>query len=84
MANLPGHSLPEDAIPLTRENCEELNTFYVKRYGKLDPPRYDKWSRNGKTKLWKTRPSIFKIPVKFGLYRYDYLTEEDDFVMGTK
>ncbi len=33
--------------------------------------------RNGKTKLWKTRPNEFKIPYKFGLYDYGYITEKD-------
>ena len=34
------------------------------------------WRRNGKTKLWKTRPTEYSIPVKHGLYRYDYITQE--------
>ena len=34
------------------------------------------WRRNGKTKLWKTRPTAYKVPVKHGLYRYDYITQE--------
>lgn len=32
------------------------------------------WRRNGATKTWKTRPGEFRIPVKFGLYSYDYIT----------
>ncbi len=28
--------------------------------------RYWKIRRNGKTKLWKTRPNDFRIPIKFG------------------
>ena len=44
------------------------------------------WHRNGQTKTWKTRPGEFRIPVKYGLYRYGYIfhttahlyhTEED-------
>ena len=30
--------------------------------------------RTGKTKLWKTRPTEFRIPVKFGLYESGYIT----------
>jgi len=30
--------------------------------------------RNGQTKLWKTRPNEFSIPIKAGLKSYGYLT----------
>jgi hypothetical protein len=33
--------------------------------------------RTGKTKLWKTRPHDFKIPVKYGLYDSFYITEKN-------
>ena len=36
-----------------------------------------KWRRNGKTKLWKTRLLEFKVPIKYGLYSYGYLTQEN-------
>jgi hypothetical protein len=36
-----------------------------------------RWRRNGKTQTWKTRPTEFKIPVKFGFYSYDYITQGD-------
>lgn len=29
--------------------------------------------RNGATKTWKTRPGEFRIPVKYGLYEYGYI-----------
>lgn len=35
------------------------------------------WRRNGQTKVWKTRPDDFRVPVKFGLYNYDYITPEN-------
>jgi hypothetical protein len=31
--------------------------------------------RNGRTKLWKTRPGEFRIPIKAGLRSCAYLTE---------
>ena len=34
--------------------------------------------RNGKTKLWKTRPSDFKIPVKYGLRDCFYITPNNE------
>jgi len=33
--------------------------------------------RNGKTQVWKTRPNNFKIPVKYGLFEYFYITQEN-------
>ena len=33
--------------------------------------------RNGATKLWKTRPEEFKIPVKYGMYEYFYITQDN-------
>ena len=35
------------------------------------------WRRNGATKTWKTRPGEFRIPVKFGLYAYGYITDHN-------
>jgi hypothetical protein len=34
-------------------------------------------SINGKAQTWKTRPSEVKIPYKYGLYEYGYITEND-------
>jgi hypothetical protein len=33
--------------------------------------------RSGKTKLWKTRPTEFSLPVKFGLYESTYITHDN-------
>lgn len=43
-----------------------------KRFGEIAKCR-----RNGKTQTWKTRPNDFKIPVKYGLYEYFYITNEN-------
>ena len=32
---------------------------------------------NGKPKTWKTRPDEVRVLVKWGLYRYDYVTESE-------
>ena len=32
---------------------------------------------NGKCQTWKTRPNDFKLPVKYGLYQYFYITPEN-------
>lgn len=31
--------------------------------------------RNGKTKIWKTKPNDFKIPVKYGLSQHFYIND---------
>lgn len=33
------------------------------------------WRRNGQTKTWVRSPERFRVPVKFGLYDYGYVTE---------
>jgi len=35
-----------------------------------------RWKVNGKPKVWKTMPEKVKIPLKHGLYNFDYLTED--------
>ena len=36
-----------------------------------------RWRVNGKVKRWKRTPDRIEIPLKHGLYGYDYLTEDD-------
>ena len=36
-----------------------------------------RWKVNGIPKTWKTQPNRVKVPVKYGLYTYDYITERD-------
>jgi len=33
-----------------------------------------RWRINGMVKTWKTRPKEFRVPIKYGLYDYNYLT----------
>ena len=37
------------------------------------------WScrRNGKTQTWKTRPSEFRIPIKYGFKEYGQVTQHN-------
>lgn len=37
----------------------------------------DRWRRNGKTKTWVTRPNEFRVPVKWGMFSYGYITESN-------
>ena len=36
-----------------------------------------RWRVNGKVKIWKRNPGRVQVPLKHGLYSYDYLTERD-------
>lgn len=51
----------------------------------MDNGRYWHVRRNGKTKLWKTRPDDFKIPVKAGLRECGYIDYHnvDQFVVSS-
>lgn len=40
-------------------------------------PNVERWRRNGVTKVWKTRPNDFRIPIKWGLYAYSYITHSN-------
>ena len=41
------------------------------------------WRRNGKTKLWVTRPDEFRLPIKHGLYNYAYITQAEAYQVHT-
>lgn len=32
---------------------------------------------NGKCQTWKTRPLDFRLPIKYGLYEYAYITQDN-------
>ena len=64
------------ATNLTKENNEGVHCFYHKAAKNPDKSRL-RARRNGKTKYWKTRPDNFKIPVKYGLYQYFYIDENN-------
>lgn len=36
-----------------------------------------RWKVNGQVKTWKRSPDRIRVPLKHGLYSYDYLTEDD-------
>jgi hypothetical protein len=36
-----------------------------------------RWKVNGMVKTWKRSPERVRVPLKHGLYDYDYLTEAD-------
>jgi len=36
-----------------------------------------RWRVNGMVKTWKRTPNKIQVPLKHGLYDYDYLTQDD-------
>jgi hypothetical protein len=58
---------------ITRANCEKFNIFEHVTLKNADGSRL-RSRRNGKTKLWKTRPDDFSIPCKYGMYYYFNIT----------
>ena len=40
--------------------------------------------RMGKTKTWKTRPTEFRIPVKYGMYNSFYISHDNAHKWNTK
>jgi hypothetical protein len=61
---------------VTRENCEFLNNFEHTKQKNADGSRI-RARRNGKTKTWINTPYKFRIPVKYGLQHYFYITNEN-------
>lgn len=61
------------ATIVKKSNQEKIRCFYhitaTNTTGRL------RANRNGKTKVWKTRPDDFKIPVKYGMYDYFYIDQ---------
>lgn len=63
---------------ITLEEAKNLRPgttlYHVKnRNAKGDAQR---WKVNGKPKTWKTRPEEVRVPLKHGLYDYDYLDQD--------
>lgn len=61
---------------LTITKAKELTTRQLV-YFKHEDDTMQRWRVNGKVKLWKTRPTEIKIPLKHGLYTHGYLTQDN-------
>lgn len=53
-----------------RELCVRINSGRV----------WDSLRRNGATKLWKTRPAEFRIPIKYGFRGTGYIDQNTEIV----
>lgn len=57
---------------ITREQAMTTREFHVQVGA-----RCYTWRRNGQTQTWKRRPNDFRVPVKYGMYSYDAITQDD-------
>jgi len=53
---------------------EDIDNVSIREFYDVTGSR---WRRNGALKTWKTRPTEFRQPVKYGLYGYDYITQNN-------
>lgn len=64
---------------ITLEQAKELGhgtiLYHVRNRNADGTPQ--RWRVNGKVKTWKTRPDEVRVPIKHGLYSFDYLTHND-------
>lgn len=72
-------------MPVTKEQAVEASEFhrgecYVERGSRGgEKVHIERWRRMGQTKLWKTRPADFRVPIKFGMRARDswYLDQDN-------
>lgn len=60
---------------VSKEQAMSVDRFHAN--ATCHPHKTYKWRRNGKTQTWKTRPGDFRVPVKFGLYSYSAITQDN-------
>jgi hypothetical protein len=64
-------------VPLTLEHAKTLrpgDIVYQKDAHNSDGTNR-RWKVNGKVKTWKRDSSRIRVPIKHGLYSYDYIDE---------
>ena len=64
-------------ITLKQAKEQKPGTILFHTINKNSDGYAQRWKVNGKIQLWKRSPERVKIPLKYGLYRYDYLTENE-------
>lgn len=67
---------------VTKEQAMTANYFHTNECKRRKPAPNGKnldycvvWRRNGSTQTWKTQPERFRVPIKFGLYKYGEINE---------
>jgi hypothetical protein len=61
--------------PLTKNEALTVRDFHAPAQC-AKKGRAVNWRRNGQTKTWKRNAERFAVPVTFGLYGHDTLTED--------
>jgi hypothetical protein len=64
-------------ITLDQAKALTLGTILYHRQHRNADGSAQRWRVNGKVKTWKRSPERVRVPLKHGLYNYDYLTEYD-------
>lgn len=68
---------------ITKEQAVDASEFHHGDCTRTTGPRggikeeITRYRRSGETKIWKTRPSEFRVPVKWGLRYSAYITHLD-------
>lgn len=52
-----------------------IGTVFHYSHGTSKGARVERWRKSGQTKVWKTRPDEWRMPVKHGMYSNSYITE---------
>lgn len=60
---------------ITKEQALHCDRFHYEPA--CTEQRTERWRRNGQTKVWKTRPDEFRVPVKYGLRDYTYIDHDN-------
>ena len=60
----------------------ELALTNGKLFALMHNGNYWRLRRNGRTKLWKTRPMDFHIPVKAGMNAYGQITQNTEIALS--
>jgi hypothetical protein len=64
------------SIVVNRDNAMTANDFEHTTLKNRDGSPL-RTRRNGKTQTWKRKPNDFRIPVKYGLYEYYNITQDN-------
>lgn len=63
--------------PISLNQAKKLKqgTILYHLWGRNADGTAQRWRVNGKVKTWKRNPLKVQVPLKHGMYSYDYLTE---------
>lgn len=58
---------------ITKDEAISANEFHENH--EPDAKKIYRWRRHGRTQTWKTRPTEFRVPVKYGIRSYGQITD---------